>query len=279
MICAPYFSAIALRAITRYAFAAIWILPPAARAIERMTAAAGFFSAVGAHAIAIVPFSDDIAVFPAPENPLIARPALELCLACGAWISFCASEHCAENTPIQRILFALFIVSALIIWCSEVAFGAFDPIFAGTLSGISVLFLKTVSRPISVRQKTIQRRLSDASSPQCDPPAAAEKSEQNPAQTIAFCRFIAFCAVALTGFALIALCRTHNAVTYAIAWLCVVLLGMNSVVWPFEQIPEWLGYAERRRCFLDRRKRRLRICIILFAAIGAIALFAAALIV
>lgn len=269
---------ISLHAVTRYAFAAIWILPPAARAIERLTAAAGFFSAVGAHAIAIAPFSDGIAVFPAPGNPVIARPPIELCLACGAWISFCISEYLAKNTAIQRILFAFFIVSALIIWCSEVAFGAFDPIFAGTLSGICVLFLKTVSRPISDRTKTIRRRFSGTSSPQCEPPpASAEKTELPPEQTIALGRFFAFCAVALTGFALIALLQTHNAVTFAIAWLCVVLLGMNSVVWPFEQIPEWLRYAECRRCFLDRRKRRLRIFAILVATICAISSFAAAL--
>ena len=262
---------ITLRAVVRYTTACAWLFAATIPALARQTATSS--------ALPIERSSH----FWAQSIDFIADPVISFGMGIVAIVAFCFTQS-TQNRTIRRLAFALFTGLTLALWVACVVVGDYPPAIAGFLSGIAVVILAIVApRPPQSPDKNTHIASSspapirsinyDANRIRTD-----KRLEKHP---LSIARYVVFYAIALAGFAIIAFRAQAQAQAHVIAltvsWLCIALLAANAILWPFAQIPEWLGYAERRRCFIDRKPMKRRKLAIVLAAIASIAAIALAL--
>lgn len=209
----------------------------------------------------------------------LVSPAFALAIAVAAISAFCASQA-VQNKLVRRLFFGMFVTSTLLLWITNVIVGDYSPQIAGLLSGmalIAVVAVATPDRSSRVNHELIAaKRLSNAVIRNVEYNSKitreSQKREKHP---LSLARYVIFYFISLAGFAIIACDSENDVILLDIFWLCLSLLAANALIWPLAQIPEWLGYTERRRCFIDRRaaiRRNIAVAIAAGIGIAAIAL-------
>lgn len=264
---------ITLRAVVRYTTACAWLFVAIIPALARQTATSS------ARPI------ERSSHFWAQSIDFIADPVISFGMGIVAIVAFCFTQS-AQNRTFRRLAFALFTGLTLALWAACVVVGDYPPAIAGFLSGIAVVILAVVAprTPQSPDKNAHIANSSPAPIRSIDYDAnrirTDKRLEKHP---LSIARYVVFYAIALAGFAIIAFrAQTQDqdqaqahVIALTVSWLCIALLAANAILWPFAQIPEWLGYAERRRCFIDRKpmkRRKLAIVLATIACIAAIAL-------
>lgn len=259
------------RAVVRYTTACAWLFAAIIPALARQTATSS------ARPI------ERSSHFWAQSIDFIADPVISFGMGIVAIVAFCFTQS-AQNRIIRRLAFALFMGLTLALWAACVVVGDYPPAIAGFLSGIAVVILVVVApRPPQSPDKNahiasnspapIRSIDYDANRIRTD-----KRLEKHP---LSIARYVVFYTIALAGFAIIAFRAQAqdqaHVIALTVSWLCIALLAANAILWPFAQIPEWLGYAERRRCFIDRKPMKQRKLAIVLATIACIAAIALAL--
>ena len=174
----------------------------------------------------------------------------------------------------------MFVTSTLLLWITSVIADDYSPQIAGLLSGMALIAVVAVTTPdrfprvkneliAAKRQPNADIRAVDYNA---NLACESQKREKHP---LSLARYVIFYFISLAGFAIIACYAEKDVILFEICWLCFSLLAANALIWPLAQIPEWLGYTERRRCFIDRRatiRRNVAVAIAAGIGIAAIAL-------
>ncbi len=267
------------RAVVRYTTACAWLFAAIIPALARQTATSS------ARPI------ERSSHFWAQSIDFIADPVISFGMGIVAIVAFCFTQS-AQNRIIRRLAFALFTGLTLALWTVCVVVGDYPPAIAGFLSGIAVVILVVVApRPPQSPDKNAHiASNSPAPIRPIDYDANRIRTDkQLEKHPLSIARYALFYAIALAGFAIIAFRAQAQAqaqdqdqaqahvIALTVSWLCIALLAANAILWPFAQIPEWIGYAERRRCFIDRKPMKRRKLAIVLAAIASIAAIALAL--
>lgn len=229
---------------------------------------------------AIARYSTLIAWIILIASPSILDNPIALLIAIGAVLALMTSEFSAASRFRRNlsILLLPLAMGALLLFASSQS--SLPPLAIGLCSTFALFFIVLLSpHPNALsqdrnEQKCVYAPLSNHARGE-DRIRSFHHSAlfSNPDfptyHTLPSLRFGIFYALWIGGSFMVAFSPSSNSASILIVWNCLMLLSANAAIWPFAQTPEWIGYSERRKCFVPRRYATMRNITLWIAAITA----------